>query len=379
MIHESLEQFLLRKGTFSEIVSEFIDNHCLQTLSTGKYNLPCGGYVTVTEYQTSDDSRLESHRLYVDVQLLVTGCEQILVAPASSGSIIEKYNLQKDVLFASTDGKAQSIVLQPMDVAVFYPWDLHAPGITDQVPATNRKLVFKIPVSVITDTGTKRIVCCGDSITFGYMASGPDKAYPVVLQQLLGQKYTVMNCGRNGATVIDDYPLVPDRYAPYSKSPEFLQATASSPDVVILMLGMNDANPTHHFNANAGGKITDHYQSLFRDALTQLITQLRQLPSKPAVILGCTTHMCRTPGKIFSEEYVADFKHNLNVIRYIQKSVAAEMGIPFVDTLTNMDNPAFYSDGCHMTDSGYSNLAQIFLPATRKWCPTDCQTDPCKN
>ena len=98
MIHESLDQFLLRKDKFSEILSEFIGSHCLETLSTGKYNLACGGYVNVAEYQTSEDSRLESHRLYVDIQLLVTGRERVLVAPASSGSIIEKYDLQKDVL-----------------------------------------------------------------------------------------------------------------------------------------------------------------------------------------------------------------------------------------------------------------------------------------
>lgn len=361
MIHESLDQFLLRKDKFSEIVSEFIGNHCLETLSTGKYSLPCGGYVNVAQYSTCDDGKLEAHRLYVDVQLLVSGHEQIMVAPAISGSISEKYDLQKDVLFANADGKTQSIVLQPMDVAVFYPWDLHAPGITDQEPATNRKLVFKIPVSVIADTHTKRIVCCGDSITFGHMASGPEHAYPSVLQQLLGPRYTVINCGRNGATVIDNYPLVPDRYAPYNKSPEFLQAAAAYPDTVILMLGMNDANPTHHFNAKARGKIPAHYKALYRNSLTQLITQLRQLPPKPAVILGCTTLMCRTPGKLFSQKYVSDFKHNLDIIRYIQKSVAAEMDLPFVDTLTNMDDPVFYNDGCHMTDSGYHALAEKFF------------------
>lgn len=360
MIHESLERFLQRNDICAKIVSEFMDHHCIKTLPIGKYDLPCGSYVNIAEYQTSDDSRLESHRLYVDIQLLVTGRERVLVAPASSGSIIEKYDLQKDVLFSITDGQAQSIVLQPMDVAVFYPWDLHAPGISDQETTTNRKLVFKIPVSVIKDTTTKRIVCCGDSITYGHMASSQDKSYPSVLQQHLGSDYSVLNFGRNGATVIDDYPLVPDRYAPYNKSPEFLQAAASSPDIVILMLGMNDANPTHHFNASAGGKISPYYQQVYRQALEQLIIEFQQLPSKPSIILGCTTRMCRTPGTIFTEDYVRDFDHNLTVIRTIQKSIAEKMNISYADTLTQMDNPAYYRDGCHMTDAGYCTLAKRF-------------------
>lgn len=361
MIHEKLEQYLLRKDACSEIVAQFLAQNPIDSLAIGQHYLPCGGCVNVAEYQTCDAGKLEAHRLYIDVQLLVGGRERIKVAPALCGTICEKYDLQKDVLFANTAEKAQSIVLQRMEVAVFYPWDLHAPGITDEKPATNRKLVFKIPVSVIADKSTKRIVCCGDSITYGHMASAPACSYPAVLQQLLGPDYAVINCGRNGATVIDDYPLVPDRYAPYSKSPEFLQAAASYPDTVILMLGMNDANPTHHFNATSGGKMPDHYKEVYKNSLTQLIIQLRQLPSTPNIILGCTTRMCRTPGKIFSEEYVADFKHNLEIIRGIQKSVAAEMDLPFVDTLENMDHPDFYSDGCHMTDSGYHALAKKFF------------------
>ncbi len=45
--------------------------------------------------------------------------------------------------------------------------------------------------------------CLGDSIPFDLKTSDADKSYPSVLGELHGEKYTVKNFKRNGATAIN--------------------------------------------------------------------------------------------------------------------------------------------------------------------------------
>lgn len=203
-----------------------------------------------------------------------------------------------------------------------------------------------------------RISCLGDSITFGLCASNPEKSYPSVLGALLGDGYTVKNFGKSGATVINDYEEVPDRYSPYVKSEEYKLAMASQPDTVILMLGMNDGNPTHHFNEQNGGEISEYYLSLYKNVLSGMISDIQRLNTSPKVYLVCTTEMTRTVSKIFSEDYVRNFLSNLEKLREIQREVANEKNIPIIDTKANMQDPSYYDDGCHLTDTGYAKLAE---------------------
>lgn len=211
-----------------------------------------------------------------------------------------------------------------------------------------------------------RISCCGDSITFGLMATSEEKSYPSVLQKLLGDEFEVSNFGRSGATVIDDFDVVPDRYSPYDKTEEYKKSLASSPDIVILMLGMNDGNPTHCFNEQNGGPISDYYINFYEEILVKLIKTYQNLSTKPKVYLGRTTHMKRTVENGHEEFYVKYFNENLAKILDVQEKIAKEMNVPFVDTRAGMEDEGFYRDGCHMTDEGYQKLAKIFYDALKQ-------------
>ena len=85
-----------------------------------------------------------------------------------------------------------------------------------------------------------QIACVGDSITAGYKASNASTAYPGVLQRLFNRKYgpgayEVHNFGAGGATV--------QRHAdsPYWNRTQYKSFVSGKYDVVILMLGTNDA------------------------------------------------------------------------------------------------------------------------------------------
>lgn len=204
-----------------------------------------------------------------------------------------------------------------------------------------------------------RIACCGDSITFGALATSAQNSYPAVLQVMLGDDFSVENYGKCCATVISNYEEVPGRYLPYIKSAEYKSSLCSEPDIIILMLGMNDANPTHHFNSENGGPISNSYLKLYRQTLEDIIEKYKALPASPCVYLAKTTEMKRVACEVFSQKYVDDFTNNLVKIRKIQEEVARDKKLILIDTLSEMQEETYYSDGCHLTDVGYFKLASI--------------------
>lgn len=89
----------------------------------------------------------------------------------------------------------------------------------------------------------KRILCYGDSNTWGYDARDAGRFPPEVrwtgrLQTLLGPEYTVVECGFNGRTTAYD-----DGYDGWSCGSRYLPVALKSHDpldLVVLMLGTND-------------------------------------------------------------------------------------------------------------------------------------------
>ncbi len=86
--------------------------------------------------------------------------------------------------------------------------------------------------------GLLKVACIGNSVTYGYGLKDPAlQSYPGQLQQLLGDKYSVGNFGRSGAT------LLKKGHNPYYKTPEFLKALQFIPDIAVIHLGLNDTDP----------------------------------------------------------------------------------------------------------------------------------------
>ncbi|HOT97960.1 MAG TPA: family 20 glycosylhydrolase [bacterium] len=83
-----------------------------------------------------------------------------------------------------------------------------------------------------------RIACIGNSVTYGVGVAGRDtSAYPAVLQGMLGDKYTVGNFGRSGAT------LLKKGFRPYYRTEESMAALSFRPDIAVIHLGLNDTDP----------------------------------------------------------------------------------------------------------------------------------------
>ena len=89
----------------------------------------------------------------------------------------------------------------------------------------------------------KRILCYGDSITWGYNpADGTrfeyEKTWPGIMEKSLGADYKVITEALTGRTICWDVPYMPYRNG--KESLPMLLESHSPLDVVIIMLGVND-------------------------------------------------------------------------------------------------------------------------------------------
>ena len=106
-------------------------------------------YANVMSYETkpAEKLKLEGHKKYIDVQLLLKGSEYMDVSLDRNLDVDTPYSGENDcALFASPKHSA-SVLLEPGKFAVVFPHDIHQPGRLVEGPAPVRKMVVKVRVS----------------------------------------------------------------------------------------------------------------------------------------------------------------------------------------------------------------------------------------
>jgi len=93
------------------------------------------------------DAFFESHRKYIDVQVVVAGAEAMELADISRLTVRQPYHADRDVIVYTDCPDASVLRVQAGEAAVFFPPDGHMPGLRTGVTATLvRKTVIKVPV-----------------------------------------------------------------------------------------------------------------------------------------------------------------------------------------------------------------------------------------
>ena len=113
----------------------------------GKYDINGENiFALVNEYNTKDESegKLEAHKKYIDVQFVAKGSELMGYAPLVNQKIIDEYNEQNDITFFSGE-KSFTQVNEGM-FAIFFPTDIHLPGIKVNEKEYVKKVVIKVKV-----------------------------------------------------------------------------------------------------------------------------------------------------------------------------------------------------------------------------------------
>jgi len=113
----------------------------------GKYEIDGDNiFALVNEYNTKNENegKLEAHKKYIDVQFVAKGSELMGYAPLGNQKVIDEYNEQNDITFYSGE-KSFTQVDEGM-FAIFFPTDVHLPGIKVDKKSYVKKVVIKVKV-----------------------------------------------------------------------------------------------------------------------------------------------------------------------------------------------------------------------------------------
>jgi YhcH/YjgK/YiaL family protein len=132
-------------GTKFQKAFAFITDPEIMLLDNGRYEIDGDDiYALVSEYNSKNetDGKFEAHKKYIDIQFVVKGTELIGYAPSNQQEVISNYNEEKDVMFFS--GEKSFVKMDRGMFAVFFPYELHMPGIKSSVSEVIKKIVVKV-------------------------------------------------------------------------------------------------------------------------------------------------------------------------------------------------------------------------------------------
>jgi len=178
-----------------------------------------------------------------------------------------------------------------------------------------------------------RVACVGDSITRG-------TEYTLDLWSQIGSNYVIGDFGVGGATV----SLHSD--AAYMNKTAFETAKQFQPDIVIVMLGTNDADKT----------LNETNQQFISDYET-LLAALAALPSKPDLYIVQPPPIYNVSVNLSGELFASRVQPSIN-------EVANQTGIPVIDAYSPLlGHPDLFVDGIHPTAGGAQKIADAIYAA----------------
>ena len=126
---------------------DFIKKATDENLPAGKYEIEGKeAYGLVQEYttKTAEKGKFEGHRKYIDIQYIISGIEEIEVINISNAKSSIDYNEEKDIEFYENNTKSGKVILENGEYAIFYPSDIHKPGMSFESTTNVKKIVVKV-------------------------------------------------------------------------------------------------------------------------------------------------------------------------------------------------------------------------------------------
>ena len=210
---------------------------------------------------------------------------------------------------------------------------------------------------VVCDEDVQRIVCYGDSNTWGLDAFTPGDAmrrfkhpWPRVLARKLGPGYDVVSEGLNGRTTVVDDPFMSDYEVNGRRTLPSILHSHKPIDVLVIMLGTNDLKK--HLNLSP--------QLIARGAATLASDALRMdvWRSTPRVLLVCPVSIKQPPPSCrFAYSFDGGAAKAPACARHYRAEAEA-LGVAFLDadTVTAIPDPRHGGDGIHLSAQNCADL-----------------------
>ena len=146
MIHDTLANFTKYTALHPRFaaVAKWFRETALEQLAPGRHEiLPNGeAYVNVQEVEVRarEEIPAECHRKYIDIQLPMSGVEQMGWQPLADFPAEVPFDEEGDVALAKVPAP-DWVTVRPGEFVVFFPSDVHTPGL---VGGPHRKMIVKV-------------------------------------------------------------------------------------------------------------------------------------------------------------------------------------------------------------------------------------------
>lgn len=198
--------------------------------------------------------------------------------------------------------------------------------------------------------GQIKVACVGDSITYGHGITGwAENNYPAQLQKLLGDDYHVANFGSSGACVN------PEGDQPYISREVYQNGLDYEADVLVFMLGTNDAKPENWTNV-------EDFMKDYKELLDSYLTGVNP-PSKIYVGLCAEAYYTKEHDPATG---IAGYDIQPAIVDEIAAELTAyfeqyEATVTIIDIhgLTEAHPEWFAKDGIHPNNDGARAMAEL--------------------
>lgn len=204
----------------------------------------------------------------------------------------------------------------------------------------------------------KRILCIGDSNTWGYIPGGlgrydEETRWTGRLAAGLGENFAVVEEGMNSRTT-----AFADRLRPGICALDYLYPCLISQfplDVIVLMLGTNDAKARYHVSSIEIG-----------NGMEEVLWNIRYVCGKngqnPGILLVAPARMTRgEPGFGFDENSPVKIEN----LGKIYEALAGKHGCEYLSAYSCLDEGCIGEDGVHFTPRGHEILGKEILNRVR--------------
>ena len=199
----------------------------------------------------------------------------------------------------------------------------------------------------VTAKNYTKVACIGDSLTA--VRNEDLTPYPNFLQDLLGTDFSVLNAGKSG------YGVTPHgKYGQYITLDEHAMCLEFAPEIIIIMLGTNDAKGWEYdFNGGAGSA-----KEVFKEDYKELVEIYQEaFPGVEIYLVTSPTVRIDNSLDIPKDKIDGD-------IHRMQLELAEELGLPIFDIhpILNPSNTQYFlEDGVHFTDDGATYVAELIF------------------
>ena len=132
---------------------QYLEQTDFSNVEPGKYEIDGDNVFAIVQLNNTKPTsacKWESHKKYIDIQFIVAGQEKMGFSESAKVFVVEGYNKNKDCTIYK--GNGNFLIANEGHFALFFPADVHMPGMAINIPKEIKKVVMKVKVEGFVET-----------------------------------------------------------------------------------------------------------------------------------------------------------------------------------------------------------------------------------